>query len=235
MKQGGLNFTVFPCVRGGVHEVSAAIQEGLLGPGAVAALQGTTRKGTPRAELLGKAISHLRLIKQIADSNFSGVVNIFEDQEVVTEKFGARRGELLKDLRKMQHHFDMVKLAAKMPGGLQIDFPDRPGQSGHPWSYRNVFKMTATLSPTVNGGLSNYVVTKQGAAKILKVVAGRFDTFGRWESLDQYLLSRLIKDMKKPKKKAFVGFTVQTKVLSFNCHPGRSGKLSAAEAQTCKT
>lgn len=231
MQQNGLNVTVFPCVHANVSEVSQAIDEGLLGPGALVALEGTTRKGKPRGELLGKAISHLRLLKHIAGSNYTGVVNIFEDMEVVSAKFAAHRGELLKDLRKTQHGFDMVKLAAKMPGGLPIEF----GGLGRAWSHRNVFKMTATLSPTVNGGLSDYVVTKQGAAKILRLVGGKFDTFGRWESLDQFLLSKLIKDLKKPKKHPFVGFTVQTRVLSFNCHPGRSGKQSAVEAKTCKT
>lgn len=233
MKKQGLNFTVFPCVKATAEEVTKAISDDLLGPGALLALSGTTKQGLSRVELLGNAISHLRLLQLIAGSP-APTANVFEDQEVLHDLFALRRRELLAVIKRSKVHWDLVKLDAKQPGGMKISFS---GHS-HDWLHGNIFKMVSTLSPMVNSGLGDYIVTKEGAGKIVKFAGARFDTFGRWETFDQFMLSRIIKDLKKQqklqKKKVFVGLAVQTSVFSFNCHAGRSGTLTPTQVARCK-
>lgn len=235
MERQGLNITLVPCSRGGVTEVQRAIKDGLLGPAAIAAVGGLTKKGLTRPDLLGEAISHLRLLQLIAGEGgpASGLANVFEDEEVLTSKFMARRHDLLQILQKVHggNHFDMVKLDVKVAGGQKVRF-SHPGLQ---WLNGNVFKMVPSLSPQMNCGLGSYIITKQGASKVLKLTSGKFDTFGRWETFDQFMLSRVIADIrKKAKKNPFVGFAVQTQVMLFNCHPGRTGVLSWSQKTYCK-
>merc|ERR1712217_560120 len=120
----------------------------------------------------------------------------------------------------MGNHFDLVKLDVKQAGGQKTRF----FRLEQHWMNGNVFKMVPNLSPWVNSGLGSYIITKQGASKVLSLTHGKFDTFGRWENFDQFLLSRVLFDLRTPKKKdVFVGFAVQTNVLLFNCHQGRTG------------
>mmetsp|Transcript_24098 Transcript_24098/g.36043 ORF Transcript_24098/g.36043 Transcript_24098/m.36043 type:complete len:102 (-) Transcript_24098:311-616(-) len=78
----------------------------------------------------------------------------------------------------------------------------------------NIFRMHPGLSPAVNVGLTNFLVTKKAAQRILEW--GRtFDSSGKWQSLDQHLLSRFYKESKV--RANFAGFTVTNNALSVRC------------------
>lgn len=225
MKRAGLNFTLVTCATGTAQEVNEAVRDGLIGAGAAQATKGITVKGESRAALIGSAITHLGLMRQIAGGT-AQVANVLEDQEILHWEFRKRRNDLL---RRFGPNFDLVKLDARRPAGQRVDFV-----RASRWMGGNVFRISSTLSPTMNMGLGNYMVTKQGATKILRL-AKNYDTFGRWESFEQYLMSKILKEMKAKKKKGFIGYTVQTSALSFNCQPGRNARLTMQQVEQCKT
>lgn len=164
-----------------------------------------TAQGLSRELLMGRTITHLRLLKAMLEGNIT-VANIIEDSEITLAKYRERRAELLA---RLPEDLDIVKLDARRPAGRKVQF----GRGS--WMHGNIFRMVSTLSPSLNNGLTNYVITKKGAEKILNKSKG-FDSFGRWEHWDQYLLSKLLKESSK-KKGAFVGFAVTMDTLSTNC------------------
>jgi GR25 family glycosyltransferase involved in LPS biosynthesis len=217
MNRSGLKFEVVPCVEGTADNVAAAVRDGLLGSKARHAYNGVTAQGHDRSEVMGSAISHLRLLKMVAGGNAS-IVNVFEDTEAILPNYKERRAELLANLPS---ELDIVKLNVKRPAGRKVNFV----HAGR-WLHVSVFRMHSSLSPTLNFGLNNYVVTRNGASKILKWSA-RFEAEGRWETWDQYLLYRFYKESKK--RGSFVGFTVSTSVMSVSCPDNHK-----VQAELCK-
>merc|ERR1712113_1231748 len=76
-----------------------------------------------------------------------------------------------------------------------------------------VFRMKARLSPLTNLWMSNYVISSEGARRVLKIARG-YDTFGAWEMFDVFMLSKLygVSHMG-----GFVGFTVEENELATIC------------------
>mmetsp|Transcript_113456 Transcript_113456/g.367010 ORF Transcript_113456/g.367010 Transcript_113456/m.367010 type:complete len:583 (-) Transcript_113456:48-1796(-) len=224
MARSGLTFDVAPCIKGSSHNIRSAVRDNLIGAGSIYMATGLSSGGRDRSQIMGDAISNLRLLQNISVGDAT-VVNIFSDREVVWQTYKERRFELLTHL---PDNLDMVKMNVKQPAGRKVKIP-RAGI----WMQGNVFRMHSTLSPIVNVGMSNYIVTKQSAAKIVKWSRG-FDSAGKWETLDQFLLSKFYKESRK--RGHFVAFTVTTSLLSVRCeervlaHTRKEGELCRLDA-----
>jgi len=227
MKDAGLDFEVVQCVKGTPSEARAAVLEGLIGAQAMYALSGFTAKGMQRSAVIGRAITHIRLLSRIVGGN-STVANVFEDAEVVVPHYKERRAEMLL---RLPANLDVVKMNVKHPAGRKVAFSPK-GKTHYDyqhqrWSRASMFRMISTLSPTLNVGMTNYMVTQKGAKKILKW-SKSYDSYGKWESWDQYLLSKYYKDAKA---RGWCGFTVSADVLSMNCNdPNHWQVLGKVEA-----
>jgi len=221
MARSGLTFDVAPCIKGSSHNIRSAVRDNLIGAGSIWMATGLSSRGKDRSQIMSDAISNLRLLQNISVGNAT-VVNIFSDREVVWQTYKERRFELLTHL---PDNLDMVKMNVKQPAGRKVKIP-RAGI----WMQGNVFRMHSTLSPIVNVGMSNYIVTKQSAAKIVKWSRG-FDSAGKWETLDQFLLSKFYKESRK--RGHFVAFTVTTSLLSVRCDE-RALPHTRKEAELCR-
>lgn len=206
MRIAGIAFKPVPCYSGTLHNVNSAIHEGLIPQSAKKATRGKTRQGLDRAMLIGIAIAHLRLMKFVAQGG-TVVANVFEDDEVVRSDFRTRRDQLLGQLPS---GLDLVKLNAMRPAGIKLKFNGTNRFKGE------VFQMKKRLSPLMNVWTGNYVITSWGAQKILNV--GRhYNTFGRWESFDMFVLDALFGIRRMSHTDGFLGFSVQSNLLSIHC------------------
>eukprot|EP00928_Gymnodinium_smaydae_P043387 TRINITY_DN29079_c0_g1_i1.p1 TRINITY_DN29079_c0_g1~~TRINITY_DN29079_c0_g1_i1.p1 ORF type:complete len:864 (+),score=110.05 TRINITY_DN29079_c0_g1_i1:59-2593(+) len=236
MDKANLTFETVACAHGSVPSVEEAVREGLLAPSAMLATEGRTRQGLERSTLVGIAISHLRLLHRIAHGQ-DPVANIFEDTEVVYATFRARRNLLLRVLPlkgKNDRPFDFVNLNALRASGDKVFKKSSLPVEGL-WMHNKVFRMKRGLSPFTNGWIGNYVVTREGARKLLRL-GHDYDTFGKWESFDMYLLSNINK--KSAVGGSFRGYTVMTNVLSVHCESegyslGRKGAMPRARRKLC--
>jgi len=205
MTKQNVTFTLSPCVTGSDANVAKAVQEGMIGPGASAMLSGLSNKGTAFNKIFGQALSTLKALQTVAEGS-AEVVNIVEDREGVWSDYVKRRSELLLLLRD---RWDIVKLNARHATGRTVRIHAKGS-----WMHGNIFRMHPGLSPAVNVGLTNFLVTKKAAQRILEW--GRtFDSSGKWQSLDQHLLSRFYKESKV--RANFAGFTVTNNALSVRC------------------
>jgi len=207
MEEAGVSFAVVPCVTGTYQEVAAAVREGLLPNRALKATRGWSRHGQRRSEMIGLAIAHLRALKVVANSSVEQpmVANIFEDTEVVHPNFRTRRNQLLELLPQ---DMDLVKLSVLRPAGMRLIV----GNSSE-WMYRKIFRMRPRTSPLNNLWLSNYVVTRRGAQRILQI-GRKYDTFGTREIFDVFVLAHLYS---LHKAHGFHGFAVESELLSTHC------------------
>jgi len=211
MAKAQVDFSVVLCSTGSQKSVSAAVREGLLPRSAQKATRGKTRQGLERANLIAVAISHLKVLKMVAESDSKEhmLANIFEDTEVVSENFRKRRNQLLG---RLPHYLELVKLNVLRPAGVRLSL----GNASE-WMYGKVFRLRGRTSPLMNLWLSNYVVTRRGAQRILEI--GRtFDTFGSWEMFDVYVLAHLYG---ASGRKGLHAFSVQTGVMSTHCDSSR--------------
>merc|ERR1712232_511507 len=239
IQESNLTFKLSPCSTGTRQEVQQAIQEGFLPKSALQAMHGNTRKGVKRSELIGKALGHLRLMKVIVNQP-SNLVNVFVDLEVVLADFRTHRNELLGHLPR---RLDFVNLNPRQTAGQKVQLkPEKShGQLSKPAKAMErirgkVFHLTADLSPFTNERLSNYIVSKRWAKKILDF--GRsYDTFGKWETFDKYLLSKFYDSARASD---FAGFSVSTNTFSVCCTPsgtldGKSKKQELISMCSLKT
>merc|ERR1712226_546104 len=97
MHIANVTFETQACATGTKAEVQAAIKDGLLPKSALQATSGVTRKRRERSLLIGQAIGHLRLMKEIVDRGLPSA-NILQDNEVVYGEFRERRNALLGQL-----------------------------------------------------------------------------------------------------------------------------------------
>lgn len=191
-------------------DVEVAVRQGLLPPSALMALTGLSRLGMNRTGLLDRALSHLKIMRDFINSPWS-MVNIMDSDEVFFSNYAAKRAELLG---KLPHGFDFVNLNAVRPAGDKLRFKVRKPKKGQPkdagksWMNGRVFRMRSGLSPWTNEHLGNYIITKRGAKKILKI-GSRYNTFGKWEAWGNFLLSQIYEGGD------FVGFSVARNLLSF--------------------
>jgi len=208
MKQAKVSFTVAPCAHGDAKSVDDAVRDGLLPASARKAVHGRTTLGFDRSRLIAEAIAHLRVLKVVAHSNTSVLANIFEDTEVVHADYRKRLNQLL---RHLPASLDLVKLNVLRPAGVKLSMGNRSS-----WMHGKVFRMRSRTSPRMNQWLSNYLVTRRGAQRILQI--GRmYDTFGSWEIFDVFVLAHL----HSRKLGQFRGFSVDTGLLSTHCGRAR--------------
>lgn len=203
MKRADLNFTVVPCSKGTPKDIADGVREGLLPASAINYAEGFTRKGQPRAIQLGRAISHLSVMRLILQGSAPG--NVFELREVVNGGYRAKRNQVLAAISK---NWWFVNLNAMNPSGLRPDFHTTKKHAR--WMQGRIFRLHGRLSPLMNLGLGNYAVTQFGAHKLL--IAGRlYDTSGRFEAFNEFWLWWLYR------KKELVGYSVRLGTLSQTC------------------
>lgn len=203
LQLAGISFETIKCHSGSAKDVEQAVKDGLILPSAVTAKNhGNTRRGHTRDSILGAAITHLRIMKLVAEGNAS-FVNVIHENEVVNNNFRMQRSVLLSQL---PHNLDYVNFNAWHPAGLRVKLRKKLGA--------RVFKMQAGLSPRLNRWLGNYVVSRAGARKILSI-GSEYDSCGAWEVFDEFLLSKLYGE--SPDMGGFLGFSVQTNTLSVRC------------------
>jgi len=201
MEKANMTFQVVHCVNVTPKTVAAAVHDGLLPYTAKMAFHGLTTLGIKRSMLIGTAISHLRVLRSISVGSVP-IVNVFDDSEIVLPNFEARRNKLLSVLPK---DLEYVNLNALHPAGDRVLFSDRSLRG-------KAYRMKTGLSPLTNGWMSNYIVSKRGARRLLQACRS-YDTFGRWELFDEHILSTLYSSPLH----SFHGFSVKTNFLSIHC------------------
>jgi len=101
---------------------------------------------------VGVALAHLTLWQKISTMNNDLLINVFEDDEVIKENY---EENINKELNKINYSFDFFNLSVIRPMGLEV----QPG----------ILKINSKNigSSDPNIWLSNYIITPEGARKIL--------------------------------------------------------------------
>jgi len=203
--QANISAEEVSCQEGTKENVEAAIKEGVVPDTAIDAIGQLDRQGHKRSHRLGSALTHLRLMQKVIQSNRSA--NVVSVSEILYQDYRFARNELLCQL---QRRADFVKL--NIESGESGDLEEL--SSG---ACRMVHKLSPGLSPMTNVGLSNYFVTTEGAEQVLE--AGRtFDTFGKWEKFGQHLLATFLET--EASDSDFAGYAVSPNCLSLYCPNG---------------
>ncbi|CAK0809696.1 unnamed protein product [Prorocentrum cordatum] len=223
MREANLSFEVFDCFTGSAREVSDAVRARLLPSTALGAVEGVTRAGLARKTLIGKAISHLRLMRKISSTSGWRTVNVFQDSEAMQTDFRWKRNALLGSLPR---NTDFVNLNTLRPAGDRA-FGNTKLPKNKSWMMKHVFRMKQGLSPFTNGWLGNYVVTKRGVKRMM-TQGSTYDTFGKWQTFEQHVFAQY----PAPRMAGFVGFSVSSGVMSVRCEM-RHGKFAPRSARMC--
>merc|ERR1711862_853242 len=106
--------------------------------------------------------THLRVMRTIVQAGGSG--NVFDLHEVVKSDFRRKRNELLSCLPRTPGKFLFVNLNAERHAGEHYKLQKFCTRGN--WGNGKILRLHSRLSPLTNLGLSNYVVSKEGAQTI---------------------------------------------------------------------
>jgi hypothetical protein len=193
MRKEGLSFEIFPCVIPTHQLVKQAIEEGILGHRAEAAL-------LKRSGILGSGLAHLRLWQEIYRRNLSAV-NIFEDDEVVLDGYRNKRSRILAGLPAEAEYVNFNPLWPNGPPFNDNSQPsDRKLLVGQPmWAWT-----------------SNYYVSARGAHRRFEIMRG-YDLGPNGDGSFDWILADYLTNTRCKSFCHVDGYLMMTNSISFHC------------------